>query len=98
MNGRRSKAMQKLFVAALIVSVCTSAIMAQESAKAGFSGIQSNLRFESLVTSKLSTASLLIRAAPQARPEVGLNVGDVGGAVVVLMSRSMAAIHSCFST
>ena len=50
--------MQKLFVAALIVSVCTSAIMAQEPAKAGFSGIQSNLRFESLETSKQAINSI----------------------------------------
>src|SRR5262249_232021 len=58
MNWRRSKAMQKLFLAALIVSVCTPAIMAQEPAKAGFSGIQSNLRFDNLETSKQSINSI----------------------------------------
>jgi len=50
--------MQKLFLAALIVSVCTPAIMAQEPAKAGFSGIQSNLRFDNLETSKQSINSI----------------------------------------
>jgi len=44
--------MQKRFLAALIVSVCTPAIMAQEPAKAAFLSIPSNLRFEILETSK----------------------------------------------
>ena len=44
--------MQKLLLAALIVSVCTPAIMAQEPAKAGISNIYSNLRFDGFDTSK----------------------------------------------
>jgi opacity protein-like surface antigen len=58
MNGRRSKAMQKLFLVALIVSVCTPAIMAQEPAKAGISNIPSNLRFETFETSKTAIKSI----------------------------------------
>jgi opacity protein-like surface antigen len=50
--------MQKQLLAALIVIVCTPAIMAQEPAKAGFSGIQSNLRFESLETNKQAINSI----------------------------------------
>jgi opacity protein-like surface antigen len=50
--------MQKLFLAALIVGVCTPAIMAQEPAKAGISKVYSNLRFESLETSKKATNSI----------------------------------------
>ncbi|HKQ79365.1 MAG TPA: hypothetical protein VJ810_37065 [Blastocatellia bacterium] len=44
--------MQKLFLAALIVSVYTTAIMAQEPTKAVISNLHSNLRFESLETGK----------------------------------------------
>jgi hypothetical protein len=45
MNVRRRKAMQKLFLVALVVGVCAHAIMAQEPAKDGIYGAVQNLRF-----------------------------------------------------
>jgi hypothetical protein len=44
--------MRKLFLAALVLGVCTPAIMAQETAKAGIYGDLQNLRFDANGTSK----------------------------------------------
>jgi hypothetical protein len=52
MNGRRRNTMRKLFLAALVVGLCTRAIMAQETAKAGIYGGIQNLRFDAHETSK----------------------------------------------
>jgi opacity protein-like surface antigen len=48
MNVRRRKAMRKLFLVALIICVCATAIMAQESAKPGIYGALQNLRFNAM--------------------------------------------------
>jgi opacity protein-like surface antigen len=45
MNVRRRKAMQKLFLVALVVGVCTPALMAQDPAKAGIYGALQSARF-----------------------------------------------------
>src|SRR5262249_58951025 len=50
--GRRMKERKKCFVGVLIAGASPPAIMAQEPAKAAFLSIPSNLRFESLETSK----------------------------------------------
>jgi len=52
MNTRRRNTMRKLFLAALVVGVCTPAIMAQETARAGIYGGIQNLRFDAHETSK----------------------------------------------
>lgn len=52
MYVRRRNTMRKLFLAAVVVSVCTSAIMAQETATAGIYGGIQNLRFNAPATSK----------------------------------------------
>jgi hypothetical protein len=52
MNTRRKNTMRKLFLAALVLGVCTPAIMAQETAKAGIYGGLQNVRFDANGTSK----------------------------------------------
>src|SRR5687767_2836343 len=52
MNTRRRNMMRKLFLAALVLGVCTPAIMAQETAKAGIYGSLQNMRFDAHETSK----------------------------------------------
>jgi hypothetical protein len=55
---RRRKAMQKLFLVALVVGVCAPTIMAQDPAKSGVYGGIQNLRFNALETSKPDVGSL----------------------------------------
>ena len=51
MNVRRRNTMKKLFLVALVVGVCTPAIMAQETAKTGIYGGLQNARFDANGTS-----------------------------------------------
>jgi hypothetical protein len=51
MSTRRRNTMRKLFLAALVVGLCTGAIMAQETAKAGIYGGIQNLRYDAYGTS-----------------------------------------------
>jgi opacity protein-like surface antigen len=57
MNVRRRKAMQKLFLVALVIGVCAPTIMAQDPAKAGIYGGLQNLRSKALETSKQDVSS-----------------------------------------
>jgi hypothetical protein len=66
MNVRRRKAMQKLFLVALVVGVCAPTIMAQDPVKAGIYGGLQNLRSNALETSKQDVSSLPL--APESAP------------------------------
>src|SRR5262245_15147141 len=55
---RRRKAMQKLFLLALVVGVCAPTMMAQDPAKAGIYGGLQNLRYYALETSKQDVSNL----------------------------------------
>jgi opacity protein-like surface antigen len=72
---RRRKAMQKLFLVALVVGVCAPNIMAQDPAKAGIYGGLQNLRSNVLETSKQDAGSLPKTSKPApvltATPETG---------------------------
>lgn len=57
--------MQKLFLIALVVGVCTPAIMAQETAKTGIYGGLQNLRFNAPETSKQDVPQNLRFNAPE---------------------------------
>src|SRR5215470_1369386 len=74
-NMRRRKAMQKLFLAALIVGVCAPNILAQDPAKVGIYGGLQNLRYNALETSKQDVSSLPQTSKPAplltATPETG---------------------------
>ena len=67
--------MQKLFLVALVVGVCTPTIMAQDPAKAGIYGGLQTLRSNVLETSKQDDSSLLQTSKPAslltATPETG---------------------------
>jgi opacity protein-like surface antigen len=78
-NVRRRKAMQKLFLMALVVGVCAPTIMAQDPANAGVYGGVQNLRFNALETSKPDVSSLpqTSKSAPLLTdtPETGKQYG-----------------------
>src|SRR5262249_42864634 len=65
MNIRRRKTMQKLVLIALVVGLCTPAIMAQETAKTGIYGGLQNLRFNAPETSKQDVPQNLRFNAPE---------------------------------